>query len=96
MQLRIRTGKGAKGRVLSLSKRLLKELVDYWRAQRQAKAGHDSPWLFLGERAGEPMSLSQRAEDLLTVQHDGLVSTRGPHSRRFGISGTGSLLQRRS
>jgi hypothetical protein len=32
-----------------LSKRLLKELVDYWRAQRQAKAGHDSPWLFLDE-----------------------------------------------
>jgi integrase/recombinase XerD len=58
MQLRVRNGKGAKGRVLPLSKRLLKELVDYWRAQRQAKAGHDSPWLFLGERAGEPMSLS--------------------------------------
>jgi integrase/recombinase XerD len=58
MQLRVRNGKGAKGRVLPLSKRLLKELVDYWRAQRQAKAGHDSPWLFLGERAGEPVSLS--------------------------------------
>ena len=57
MQLRVRNGKGAKGRVLPLSKRLLKELVDYWRAQRQAKAGHDSPWLFLGERAGEPVSL---------------------------------------
>ena len=57
MQLRVRNGKGAKGRVLPLSKRLLKELVDYWRAQRQAKAGHDSPWLFLGARAGKPMSL---------------------------------------
>src|SRR6202035_5530003 len=57
MQLRVRNGKGAKGRVLPLSKRLLKELVDYWRAQRQAKAGHDSPWLFLGARAGEPMSI---------------------------------------
>ena len=42
MQLRVRNGKGAKGRVLPLSKRLLEELVDYWRAQRQAKAGHDS------------------------------------------------------
>jgi site-specific recombinase XerD len=31
--------------------------VDYWRAQRQAKAGHDSPWLFLGQRAGEPISI---------------------------------------
>jgi site-specific recombinase XerD len=57
MQLRVRNGKGAKGRVLPLSKRLLKELVDYWRAQRQAKAGHDSPWLFLGQRAGEPISI---------------------------------------
>src|SRR6201997_3631845 len=56
MQLRVRNGKGAKGRVLPLSKRLLKELVDYWRAQRQAKAGHDSPWLFLGKKAGQPMS----------------------------------------
>jgi hypothetical protein len=27
---------------------LLKELVNYWRAQRQGKAGHDSLWLFLG------------------------------------------------
>src|ERR1700736_6795339 len=58
MQLRIRNGKGAKGRVLPLSKRLLKELVDYWRAQRQAKSGTDSTCLFLGERAGEPVSLS--------------------------------------
>jgi site-specific recombinase XerD len=55
MQLRVRDGKGAKGRVLPLSERLLKELVNYWRAQRQAKAGHDSPWLFLGKKAGQPM-----------------------------------------
>jgi integrase/recombinase XerD len=32
MRLRVRNGKGGKGRVLPLSKRLLKELVDYWRA----------------------------------------------------------------
>jgi site-specific recombinase XerD len=42
MQLRVRDGKGAKGRVLPLSQRLLKELVNYWRAQRQGKAGHNS------------------------------------------------------
>src|SRR5262249_35002233 len=35
---------------------LLKELVNYWRAQRQGKAGHDSLWLFLGKKAGQPMS----------------------------------------
>jgi site-specific recombinase XerD len=56
MQLRVRNGKGAKGRVLPLSERLLKELVNYWRAQRQGKAGHNSPWLFLGKKAGQPMS----------------------------------------
>src|SRR5260370_4291155 len=56
MQLRVRDGKGAKGRVLPLSERLLKELVNYWRAQRQGKAGHDSPWLFLGKKAGQPIS----------------------------------------
>ena len=58
MQLRVRNGKGAKGRVLPLSKRLLKELVDYWRAQRRGYTGENCPWLFLGERAGEPVSLS--------------------------------------
>jgi integrase/recombinase XerD len=56
MQLRVRNGKGAKGRVLPLSEGLLKELVNYWRAQRQGKAGHDSPWLFLGKKPGQPMS----------------------------------------
>ena len=50
MQLRVRDGKGAKGRVLPLSERLLKELENYWRAQRQGKADHDSPWLFLGKK----------------------------------------------
>jgi integrase/recombinase XerD len=55
MQLRVRNGKGAKGRVLPLSQRLLQELENYWRAQRQGKAGHDIPWLFLGKKAGEPM-----------------------------------------
>ena len=55
MQLRVRDGKGAKGRVLPLSERLLKELENYWRAQRQGKADHDSPWLFLGKKAGQPM-----------------------------------------
>jgi site-specific recombinase XerD len=55
MQVRVRNGKGAKERVLPLSERLLKELADYWRAQRQGKAGHDSPWLFLGGKAGDPM-----------------------------------------
>jgi integrase/recombinase XerD len=56
MQLRVRNGKGVKGRVLPLSERLLQELENYWRAQRQGKAGHDIPWLFLGKKAGQPMA----------------------------------------
>jgi integrase len=54
MQLRVCKGKGSKERVLPLSNRLLKELVDYWHAQRQGEWGHDIPWLFLGYRA-EPI-----------------------------------------
>jgi integrase len=67
MQLRVRNGKGAKGRVLPLSERLLKELVNYWRAQRQGKAGHDSPWLFLGKKAGQPMSTTMTSTKFLVV-----------------------------
>jgi site-specific recombinase XerD len=56
MQLRVRHGKGAKERVLPLSQRLLQELEDYWRAQRQGRPGHDSPWLFVGRAKDQPMS----------------------------------------
>jgi site-specific recombinase XerD len=58
MQLRVRYGKGAKERVLPLSQRLLQELEDYWRAQRKGRSGHDSPWLFVGRQAGQPMNRS--------------------------------------
>ena len=53
MQLRVRHDNGVKGRVLPLSERLLQELENYWRAQRQGKADHDSPWLFLGKKAAQ-------------------------------------------
>ena len=56
MQLRVRHGKGAKERVLPLSQRLLRELEDYWRAQRQGRPGHDSPWLFVGQAKDRPLS----------------------------------------
>jgi hypothetical protein len=55
MQLRVRNGKGAKGRVLPLSERLLKELENYRRAKRHGKGGHDIPWLFLGKNTGKSM-----------------------------------------
>src|ERR1700745_2243641 len=50
------TARAPRDAFLPLSERLLKELVNYWRAQRQGKAGHDSLWLFLGKKAGQPMS----------------------------------------
>ena len=37
MQLRVRNGKGGKGRVLPLSNRLLKELVGYWRRRHETE-----------------------------------------------------------
>src|SRR5258708_10875365 len=58
MQLRLRKGKGAKERVLPLSQRLLQELEDYWRVQRQGRPGHDSPWLFVGRQADQPINRS--------------------------------------
>jgi integrase/recombinase XerD len=58
MQLRVRQGKGAKERVLPLSQRLLQELEAYWRTQRQGQPGQDSPWLFLGRAAAQPMNRS--------------------------------------
>jgi len=71
MQWRVRQGKGAKERVLPLSGRLLTELENYWRAQRAGKPGHDSAWLFLGEKAGQPMNRS-------TGQNIYVTSSIGP------------------
>lgn len=56
MQLRVRRGKGAKERVLPLSPRLLTALRAYWRAERAGRPGHDSGWLFQGQRAGAPLA----------------------------------------
>jgi integrase/recombinase XerD len=87
MQLRVRNGKGAKERVLPLSDRLLKELVDYWRAQRQGKAGHDSPWLFLGDTAGEPMGISSAQKIYYrAVKKSGVRRKGGIHVLRHSFA----------
>ena len=78
MQLRVRNGKGVKGRVLPLSERLFQELENYWRAQRQGKAAHDGPWLFLGKKAGQPMHI-YRAEHLLHRVEKERCATQGRH-----------------
>jgi integrase/recombinase XerD len=54
MQLRV-NGKGSKERVLPLSAHLLSVLEQYWQKERKGRPGHDAPWLFIGERPGEPM-----------------------------------------
>ena len=80
MQLRVRHGKGGKGRVVPLSNRLLKELGDYWRAQRQGKTGHDSPWLFLGDKAGEPMGISSGQKIYYRAVEKERRAAQGRHS----------------
>jgi integrase/recombinase XerD len=87
MQLRVRKGKGAKERVLPLSKRLLEELTHYWRAQRQGKADHDSPLLFLGERASQPISLSSARKIYnRAVQQSGVRRKGGIHLLRHSFA----------
>ena len=54
LQLRVQ-GKGAKERVLPMSRHLLAVLEGYWRAERSGQPGHDAPWLFLGEDPQSPM-----------------------------------------
>ena len=65
MQLRVRHGKGVKGRVLPLSERLLQELENYWRAQRQGKAAQEaeSPMPVLAAFSSEAVS-TERPSDL--------------------------------
>jgi len=50
MVIHVRLGKGAKDRLVPLSKRLLQELRDYWRLYRP------SVWLFPGHKPSQPIS----------------------------------------
>ena len=87
MQLRVRKGKGAKERVLPLSKRLLKELGDYWRAQRLGYSSQNIPWLFVGETAGEPIGIST-AQKIYNraVQKSGVRRKGGIHVLRHSFA----------
>jgi integrase/recombinase XerD len=82
MQLRVRKGKGGKERVLPLSNRLLKELGDYWRAQRQGKWGDDIPWLFLGYRAEPICTTSGQNIFYRAVKKSGVRYKGGIHTLR--------------
>jgi site-specific recombinase XerD len=86
-QLRVRHGKGAKERVLPLSARLLAELEHYWRKQRAGRPGHDCPWLFLGQRAGEPMNRSTGQNIYYrAVKKSGLRRKGGIHVLRHSFA----------
>jgi integrase/recombinase XerD len=82
MQLRVRNGKGSKERVLPLSNRLLKELVGYWRAQRQGKTDHDSPWLFLGYQTGPISTTTGQNIYYRAVKKSGVRYKGGIHTLR--------------
>jgi integrase/recombinase XerD len=87
MQLRVRQGKGAKERVLPLSERLLQELESYWRAQRSHRAGHDSPWLFLGAQADLPINRSTGQNIYYrAVEKSGLRRKGGIHVLRHSFA----------
>jgi len=87
MQLRVRKGKGAKERVLPLSKRLLEELRNYWLAQRRGYTGEKSPWLFLGETAKEPIGISSaRMIYNRAVEKSGVRRKGGIHVLRHSFA----------
>jgi hypothetical protein len=67
---------------LPLSNRLLKELVDYLRAQRQGKWGHDIPWLFLGYRAEPICTTSGQNIFYRAVKKSGVRYKGGIHTLR--------------
>jgi|SRR6516164_2630690 site-specific recombinase XerD len=86
MQVRVRQGKGAKERVLPLSQRLLQELVDYWRAQRQGKWGHDIPWLFLGSQAQPISATTGQNIYYRAVKKSGVRCKGGIHTLRHSFA----------
>lgn len=87
MQLRVRHGKGAKERVLPLSRRLLNELESYWRAQRKGRPGQDSPWLFLGTLTGQPINRSTGQNIYYrAVKKSGLRRKGGIHVLRHSFA----------
>jgi site-specific recombinase XerD len=87
MQLRVRHGKGAKERVLPLSRRLLHELEAYWRAQRSGRPGHDCPWLFLGTKPHQPINKATGQNIYYrAVEESGLRRKGGIHVLRHSFA----------
>jgi site-specific recombinase XerD len=81
MVILVRHGKGAKDRLVPLSRRLLQELRAYWRMDRP------TPWLFPGDRPGQPISgsnMQRRFGDL--VKRVGLTKHCSLHTLRHSYA----------
>ncbi len=85
-QLRIRRGKRNKPRVVPASAALLELLRDYWRTERSrrpdpADVVAAERWLFVGQRAGQPLHKSAGAADLPACGARGANPAQGrnPH-----------------
>lgn len=86
-EIRVRRGKGAKERVIPLPAHQFALLREYWRKVRAKKPGHDSPWLFQGARAGQPMSKALMLHVYArAVQRAGLRRKGGLHTLRHSFA----------
>lgn len=81
MQVRVEQGKGAKDRLVPLSRRLLQELRDYWRAVRPAT------WLFPGRSLAVPLTKSSVQRSCQqAAQAAGLTKRTTPHTLRHSFA----------
>jgi hypothetical protein len=64
-------------------------LGDYWRAQRQGKAGHDNPLLFLGQIADKPISLTNAGKIYNRAVQKSGVQRKGAFMYCATIPGSG-------
>jgi site-specific recombinase XerD len=81
MVIHVRHGKGAKGRLVPLSPRLLEELRAYWRMCRPRT------WLFPGDKPGQPISaanMQRRLGEL--VKEVGLTRPCSMHTLRHSYA----------
>jgi hypothetical protein len=81
MVLRIEQGKGQKDRYVMLSPTLLQMLRDWWRVSRSR------PWLFPGDRAGEPITTRAVNRACRTAHRRcGIPKPITPHSLRHAFA----------
>lgn len=87
MTLRVRRGKGAKERQVPLSPRLLRELREYWRAERRPAP---TAWLFPGHGDGPYSETNVQKACHVAARRAGLQVRVTPHTLRHSYA-TGLL-----